>query len=110
MAEHLTIEEATIFFGDYFFGENHIPDEIKRYGNGAWRVACKTPMATSDYDELTRLVVMAHDRCIRVEIVPNGMNRYFIAIWKRSREGGLMESHPTMEDAVKRIRAYKKYV
>lgn len=62
-------------------------------------------MATVDSDLLTRLVVLAHDRMIRVSIEGLGPNYLRLIFHKRSvREGRLFERCPTMEDHIAIIR------
>lgn len=61
-------------------------------------------LATYDYRDLTRLVVMAHDRCIRAEIQPARGNALTIILTKRSREGDQCVRHPTLEENVEKIR------
>lgn len=107
--EQLTIEEATDFFAEFFMGKHHIPSDVIPFGNRGYSIACKDALATTDFDGLTKLVVMAHDKCIRTEIIPKGMNRYLIAIWKRKREGDFSKRHPTIEESIERIRGYKKH-
>lgn len=108
----LSREEALKFFSDFFFGEHHFPSEMKEWGNG-WCMAVTNSVSTYDFNHLTRLVVMAHDRCIRVEIAPKGMNRMLIIVHKRVRAEALGESlgiskvHPTMEEAIHFIRQQK---
>lgn len=100
----LSIEEAKKFFSDFYFGEHHFPGKIKEWGHG-WAMPQTNSLSTYDYNHLTRLVVMAHDRCIRVEIVPKGMNRILIVLHKRKREGGVSKEHPELEDAIEYIRS-----
>jgi hypothetical protein len=104
MQTQMDKQEAIDFFSEFFFGEHHFPGELKEWGNG-WIIRAQNNLSTYDFNHLTRLVVMAHDKAIRVEIVPKGMNIIYIAIHKRSREGDYYERHPTMEDAIKKIRA-----
>lgn len=57
--------------------------------------------ATFDFSELTRLVFLAHDHCIRVEILP--CNPQFVRLLfhpRRTREGFATDRHPTLERAV----------
>jgi len=105
----LSLDEATEFFADLYCGENHIPSDIRRYGRNGWCVNDFSPMATYDYDRLTKLVVMSHDRCIRAEILPSSIGKFKVAIWKRNREGSLTYNHSTIEEAIERVRNYKKY-
>lgn len=97
-------EEAIEFFSDFFFGEHHFPSNLKEWGSG-WAMPIKNSLSTYDYNHLTRLVLMAHDRCIRVEISPRGMNTMYIILHKRIRESDDMSKrHPTMEQAIEHIR------
>lgn len=101
----LTQEEATQFFSDFYGGEHHIPGFKPKEDGFGWRVNHdRGEMATFDFNQLTRLVVMGHDRCIRVGIdaARNGIIR--ITIWKRQREGSMSERHPTLEQAIEKIR------
>lgn len=97
----LTKEEATEFFSVLFFGEHHIPSDVKPFGRG-WKInAYGGSLATFDFDGLTRLVFLAHDRCVRVELVQGGPGRIGIAIWKRhGRSGDISVRHPTIKCAL----------
>jgi hypothetical protein len=103
--EHLTEQQATEFFSEFYFGEHHIPGyKPKRCGFG-WSVNHdRGELATFDYNQLTRLVFMAHDKCIRVgvEALRNGIIR--ITIWQRQREGTIDSRHPTLEQALAKFR------
>lgn len=106
----LSLQEATEFFADLYCGEHHIPNyKVERFGRNGWSITDNVGISTYDYDRLTKLVVMAHDRCMRAEILPYGVKKYKIAIWKRNREGSLSFAHSTMEEAIERVRGYKKY-
>ncbi len=90
---------------DMFCGEHHIPGIIKECGTSGILINCQTSaFSTYDFDELTRLVVMGHDRCIRVEIVPSGPNMIGLRLYKRKRDGKMWERHPTLEDAIASVR------
>jgi len=104
--QQLSKELAEEFYGEFFYGTHHIPNEMKPFGYG-WSVACTKPLASTDYNDLTRLVLMAHDRCIRVEIVPKGMNRYLLVLSPRERDGKLMTGHPTIEQAIEKYELHK---
>ncbi len=96
-------EEATEFFAEFYRGEHHFPSKIKKFGEG-WAMSHFGAMATFDFDELSRLVFLAHDRCIRVQIEQGGPNRIRIAIWRRVREGDRYNRHPTLEQAIEGFR------
>jgi hypothetical protein len=94
----LSEEEASAFFAKFYRGEHHFPGKLKPFGEG-WAMSHFGGMATYDGNELTRLVLLAHSECIRVEIDSGGPNRLRIAIWKRQREGRMAERHPTIQEA-----------
>ncbi len=109
METEFTKQEAIDFFSKFYNGEHHIPgyaEGIKPCGLG-WQVnhdrGC---MSTYDFSNLTKLVVMAHDMCIRVQVaaVRNGIIQ--IAIHKRSREGNIMHAHPTLEQNISELRGF----
>ena len=101
----LSQEEATEFFAEFYRGEHHFPSELKPFGEG-WSMNHLGPLATFDSDDLTRLVILAHDCCIRVQLEQGGPNRIRISIWKRSREGQMYERHPTIEEVLNKISRY----
>lgn len=97
----MTKEEAEDFFSVLYFGKHHIPGDVKPFGRG-WKInAYAGQLATYDYDALTRLVFLAHDRCIRVEIIQGAPGRVGVAIWKRhGRNGDMTDRHPTIKCAL----------
>lgn len=103
MGMKLSKEEATKFFADFYRGEHHFPAEIKPFGEG-WSMSHMGDLATYDGDDLTRLVLLAHEECIRVAIDSGGPRRVRIAIWKREREGPMYARHPTIEQVLEKRR------
>ena len=108
----LTREDAVAFFGALYRGEHHIPNGSRRGADGVtpyglgWCVDDdSTDWATFDFSELTRLVFLAHDRCLRVEMTPARNGKLKIAIGRREREGAQGRRHPTLEKAVEAWRA-----
>ncbi len=95
----LSKEEATAFFAEFYRGEHHFPGQLKPFGEG-WSMSHIGGLATFDSDELTRLVFLAHDRCIRASVESGGPNWIRIAIWKRERDGPMWARHPTIEQAM----------
>lgn len=93
-------QEAIDFFAEFFGGEHHIPNGLKEWGSGWCVNSGRSDLATYDFNGLTRLVFMAHDKCIRVEIKPSGPGMIKICLHKRQREGGFSKEHPTLETAV----------
>ena len=95
-----TKDQAEEFFSALFFGKHHIPSEVRPYGLG-WKVNAHASLATYDFDTLTRLVFLAHDRCVRVEIVQGGPGRVGVVIWRRAgRFGDIYSRHPSIEQAL----------
>jgi hypothetical protein len=99
--EAMAYEEAVDFFSVIFHGKHHIHGDVKPFGRG-WKVnAYSGHFATFDFDNLTRLVFLCHDRCVRAEIVQGGPGRIGIAIWKRhGRNSPIYDSHPTIKTAL----------
>lgn len=104
-SKYLTKEEATAFFAEFYGGEHHFPKGgVKQFGNGFCVIHDQGDLATYDFDKLTRLVFMGHDKCMRVGVHPNAFKTLRIAIWKRQREGGMSSRHPTLEQAIESFR------
>lgn len=96
--------------GEIAFGLYHIDE--RSLSRVDWRnerfisiVLADQSWATYDFDALTRLVVLCHDRCIRIEIIPASKGKMRLLFHGRSRTGGMSERHPTMEQAVAACRA-----
>jgi hypothetical protein len=63
--------------------------------------------STFDFNLLTHLVFLAHDRCIRVELVSSGLGLIGLALHKRhSRDGAHSDRHPTLAQAVGEFRRH----
>lgn len=88
-----------------FHGEHHLPSRIYAYGGGIKCTAGHHRLSTFDFDYLTRLVVLAHDACVRVEIVGGGPGAVGLVLHKRqSRIGSMFDRHPTIEEAIRNVR------
>jgi hypothetical protein len=100
--------EARDFF-NAFFREGHWPNEMVE-DRGSWSVTTERhwtgcELSTFDYDQLTRLVLLAHERCVRVHLRPRKRRRIEIVITRRDRiSDSLSETHPTIEEAVAHFR------
>jgi len=107
--EQLTLAEATEFFAEFYGGEHHIPNyKVKDISNGGFEVYHdRGSISTYDYSELTRLVFMAHEKCIRVGIGAKKNGVLFINIFKRQREGDMILKHPTLEEALENYNNFK---
>jgi hypothetical protein len=97
----MPIEDAESFFADFYRGKHHIPGSGLHEWGWGWYVNHYGCLATYDFSELTRLVFMAHDRCVRVEVGAVNMQYIRIAIHPRLRNtGATMTQHPTLADAL----------
>jgi len=92
---------------DLVGGEHHLCGKVKECGPNGIEVNCtNNGWSTYDFNLLTNAVIMAHDRMIRFEIKPSGPGMLKLLLHKRSsREGRMYEKHPTMEDAINRLRS-----
>jgi hypothetical protein len=77
---------------------------VSLWGDGLSMTAFVGGLSTWDYDHLTRAVIMAHDRCIRLDVQPCTPKLLRLVLHKRQREGGVSERHPTIEEAITRVR------
>lgn len=101
--------ECAELVADLMHGFHHISGKFEEWGSGIEINTTHGRLATFDFDGLTRLVVLAHDRCIRAEIRPSGPGLIKIILHKRHiREGRQSEKHPTLEDNISRIRGTGK--
>lgn len=60
-------------------------------------------MSTFDAPKLTHLVILAHERCVRVEIAARMNYLEIMAHQRKGREGRYYERHWTLDDAVKAL-------
>lgn len=99
--------ECLNLFSDLVGGDHHITGNVYECGRGIRVSIFSGTLATFDFDGLTRLVFLAHDRCIRVELISSGPSRVGIALHKRhTREGSSSQRHPTITEALERHRKY----
>lgn len=76
--------------------------EILLYGGASF--------ATVDGPQLTSLVLMAHDHCIRVDVSPCNMKYLKITLYPRdTRVGGNMDRHQTIEAVIADWRSRHPY-
>ena len=93
--------ECVKMFADVVGGFHHVTGTFKPQGDGIKVSAYASRWATFDFDGLTRLVLLAHDRMIRVAVAPSGPRMIGFEMWKRhTREGSMSERHPTIEQAL----------
>lgn len=70
------------------------------------QIAVPKDLAIWDFDELTQLVVVCHDLCLRLSVSPHGPRSLKLTFHQRDgREGPFTHRLPTMEDHVEMIRS-----
>lgn len=102
-------EAVADFLGDLFMGIYHLDYKALKRVDWAntryiefilgWRT-----LSTVDFDELTTIVVLAHDRALRVEVNPHAFRYLRLLFHQRERGDNSMEQCPTLEDHIIRIR------
>ncbi len=98
------LEKAEAVLSLVYRGKHHIPARVKDCGYYI-EVNVYMGMASYDFDHLTRLVVGAHDYCVRVEILSSGPGLLKLRFADRQRMApNSMESHPRLEPAIALIR------
>lgn len=100
----------------------HIEVLVRALGTGPWniptnwskvefghyytRFALNQSFATADFDALTRLVLAAHEKAVRVEVSPCNFHYLNVTMWSREPhvEGmGFHKGHPSIEQAIERF-------
>jgi hypothetical protein len=95
--------ECAQLLADLMGGFHHVK-AIKDFGLGICTNLWPR-LSTYDFNDLTRAVFMAHDRCIRLEVLPSGPGMLKLSLHKRhKREGSVFERHPTIETALAEYR------
>jgi hypothetical protein len=100
-----TIRIASLVW-EWLGGFHHAPRNVKAAGNGIELVFGRGhSLPTYDGHSLTRLVMLAHDRCVRAEVSTAGMHLSVMLHARIGRGGDLYGRHPTLESAVSAHRA-----
>jgi hypothetical protein len=97
----------SLFLCRLFSGFHHVPSEVKSCGRGLMLNFRPNSMSTFDFDDLTKLVVMAHNWGVRAEIGGSGPAMIKLMLWKRHvRDGNISQRHPTIDQAVEKFKSY----
>lgn len=106
---HSITRKALILLSNLCHGLHHVGDnQVKRIltKNSNWCVEyLGGHLATFDGQELTILVLLAHDMAVRVEIQPCNFRYFKIYFHERVRDGDLSKRHPTIEQVLESWRA-----
>lgn len=95
--------------GDVFQGVYHLDEKSLRKTNWSDKFCISVTLpyltlSTFDSANLTWLVVLCHDRCLRMSIKAKTINYLELTFHQRNRDGGISQSHPTIESHIERIR------
>lgn len=96
-------KDVADLLGELFYGIYHISEEVAKadFSNDYWiEVLIYKSLATFDFNDLTRLVFLAHHMAIRVDVgaARNGILK--LMFHRRERDGGMSRRHPTLDEAV----------
>jgi hypothetical protein len=90
--------------GELYLGIYHVP--VRALSRAEWHnphvviLTVRGTLSTFDFDELTRLVLLAHERCIRVEIDGAAPGYLRLMFSRRTRSGDTTKRHPTIAQAI----------
>jgi hypothetical protein len=80
----------------------HKAPKVNKYKVGTefevWEVNTHLDLSTYDPDRLTRLVVAAHNYCVRATVRHSGPGLVKIQLWPRNRHGNRCNRHPKLID------------
>lgn len=86
---------------DVVGGFHHVDGKFKECGRGVRITINAYRLSTFDSDRLTRLVLLAHDRCVRVDIAGGVARMVTLELHRRhKRDGDMMSRHPTVAEAI----------
>ena len=101
-------ETVADILGRVWYGIYHMSEKALR--RVEWKnemymsVIIDEELATWDFCALTELVVLCHDRCVRMSVQGCGPHRTRLMFHARVREGDIALRHPTIEEAIGRAR------
>lgn len=102
-------KDVADLLGEWLYGIYHRHPEVMRvdWENPHWiEITLFGSLSTFDFSDLTSLVFLAHDYCLRVEIEPRSNKYYRLMFHRRSRDGDIYKRHPTIEGALLEWRKY----
>lgn len=79
-------------------GPHHLP-KVHEFGTGV-AINYYGDLSTFDFDRLTRLVILAHQKLIRVEIASSGPGMVKIICHRRRETGPTSKRHATLDDLI----------
>jgi hypothetical protein len=99
------------FLGELFFGIYHLDENALQrvdWANKGFIVISIgwKDWSTVDFNNLTRLVFLAHWLAIRVSMDASKHGYMRLLFHQRAREGSVCERHPTLDEAVEYFKAH----
>lgn len=89
------------------FGGSHHVQSINYLSNKSAEIyTMSESMATHDYNELTRLVILAHDECLRIVITSGKCGNLKLIVTDREGRNNYEKGHPALSTAIRRIREF----
>jgi hypothetical protein len=101
-------QEAANILGQVYQGIYHIQDAV---GRTDWsnphhiEVTLNGELASWDFNHLTSLIVLCHDRAVRVAVEGTARRYLTLRFHRRRRQGGTDERHPHLDEHAALIRA-----
>ena len=93
-----------VYEGIYHISRAALHERVKWDDNLFIMIVVTDGISTFDFNVLTRLVILCHDRAVRLEINSAGFGYLRLFFSQRVREGSMTKRHPTMEQAIAEIR------
>jgi hypothetical protein len=99
-------KEVADILGQVWKGLYHLDEDKIDWENDRYiEVNMVEDLSTWDFNRLTELVVLCHDRAIRMSINKCNFSCLKLIFHKRSRTGDITQRHPKMEEAIELIRS-----
>ena len=86
------------FLEEWAGGRHHLYGHLEEFSTGV-RYLIGKGLATFDGSELTRLVQLAHQLLVRVEVEPASAQRLALILHRRKESGTVYERHPNIVEA-----------
>lgn len=103
-------EAVASILGDLYKGIYHLENSVLFHRRVKWdschsiEIVVNDEFASFDGNLLTRLVVLAHDKCVRVSVRGASHGYLRLMFHPRERHGSIWEYHPGLEEHVSIIR------
>lgn len=92
--------------GEVYRGLYHLPQSSRhQWEHPHYMKIPVRSVATFDNSDLSHLVILCHDRCVRLEITPGGAGQINLCFSKRDRNAECsFDRHPTLEEQIEKFR------